>query len=254
MRALLLVAAVICIVVMIVGLMVLIGRNGSERSNGTETASSDSLEGLLDVAEGSGTIDLKLDTDTIEEAFLLYNTAPHYYRTCNISHSYGNTVDTQKKVIIRDGDRCNIKTYRDGVHIETLICDGANIFVRDEILGSERIYSISDGLSPAQLASLPDHERVLSLIKGYQSDSETSELSRVTYAFQRTSDLNVLVLTLSFENGASEKYYYYLDNGIIYHAEKSISSLKTYSMTTSDFSSDISAYVDENTFTIPNEE
>lgn len=257
--AVLLIAAAVGAVMLIVGGMVFFGRLTSGNRDGK--SSDEEIKNYFSaLANGSETPEMTditleefgdLEDGDLEKAFLLYEVAPKYYRTCTVSHSAGENSYSVKKSILRDGDKYNVKTFRAGSLIETVISDGTRIYVRDEISGDARTLS-AQSVNIEEIAGLPDHGRVTALIKEYRDETaENKRLSRVSYSMNRALDLNVLVLFLSFENGMTERYFYYLDNGFIFHCEKNVGSYQTYSMTTIDFDADISERVKDDTFLIP---
>lgn len=256
--AVLLIAAAVGAVMLIVGGMVFFGRlhsGGGSKNSGEEIKNYFSA-----LAGGSETPEMTditlenfgdLENGDLEKAFLLYEVAPRYYRTCTVSHSAGENSYSVRKSILRDGDKYNIKTYRGGSLIETIISDGTSIFVRDETSGDARTLS-AESVNVEEIAGLPNHSRVIDLIKEYGDETvESKRLSRVSFSMNRALDLNSLVLFLSFENGMTERYFYYLDGGFIFHCEKNVSGSQTYAMTTIDFDADISERVKDDTFVIP---
>ncbi len=256
--AVLLIAAAVGAVMLIVGGMVFFGRlhsGGGSKNSGEEVKNY--FSALADGSETSEMTDVSqenfgdLENGELEKAFLLYEVTPRYYRTCTVSHSAGENAYSVRKSILRDGDKYNIKTYRGGSLIETIISDGKSIFVRDETSGDARTLS-AESANVEEIAGLPDHRRVIDLIKEYGDETvENKRLSRVSYSMNRALDLNSLVLFLSFENGMTERYFYYLDGGFIFHCEKNVGTSQTYAMTTIDFDADISERVKDDTFVIP---
>ena len=195
---------------------------------------------------------------TIEEAFPLYQVKDAYYQECEISYSdpYGGVTKRQKQVI-RSGEKYNIKTYDGGSLIETIIFDGERALIVDETTGARKLFTPNADVSIFDLAALPDHGRILSLIKEHDDKKEggNSPLTRYNYRVLSSKVLNILSLVLDYkEGGVSDRYYYYLDYGMIYHCETTVSTslgkIPSYSMTTTSFSPTIAHLLTEDLFKI----
>ena len=257
--ALLLIFAVVMLALIIFGLVYFRQQKKPNKTPDdvpeTEFDLGSDIANLINEAEETAEFtDIALPELTTEEMFSKYDIRETYYQECTVSHGVGENAYKQTKHILRDGKCWNVRTYEGDKLTETLICDGTTVYVRNEITGKSASYAVGGTNTPEAFASLPDHSRIVALADDYREHSEdkTSELSKCTYSLYRTSDLNMLMLILNYrEAGLTERYYYYLDYGMIYHCESSVGGNMTYSMTTTVFSPDITNFVTDSSFTIP---
>lgn len=257
--ALLLVLAVITVVLLIFGAVYLINQRNALKEPDIEDITdneigSDFVDLIQEADKNAEFIDIALPELSPEEILSKYEIRETYYQECIVSHGSGENAYSKTLHILRDGKCWNIRTYEKDKLTETLICDGTTIYIRNEITGKSTKYSVSDKNTPEAFASLPDHNRIVSLANDYRnhSNDNTSTLSKCSYSFYRTSDLNMLLLVLNYrETGLTERYYYYLDYGMIYHCESGVSGTSTYTMTTTVFTPDITNFLTNTSFTVP---
>lgn len=258
-RALLLIAAVVFAALLaVVGLYTLGSMNPVE--NGEENNPSydvfdsfDKLSYLFEEGKVSEPENVTLKKLTLEEAFAGYKPRAAYYQEGTVARINGATRTTQKKQILRDGNRCNIKTFEGGNLIETIVCDGKNILVRNEITGMESRLSLSEAFTPFELASIPDHDKISELYEDFlaaKSDKKKSEVD-IDLFLLRALDMNMLLINISYnDTGVTEKYYYYLDYGTVYLCDTSVDGKTTYSFTTNSFEADMTDLIKEDSFKI----
>lgn len=190
---------------------------------------------------------------TLEEAFALYSVSDTYYQECTVASTGADGTKHERiKRVLRDGDKYNITTYNKNTLIETIKCDGENILIINETTGARNKISVSQGVTPMELASMPSHEYLLALLEEYRSDSEGSVISSADYELTRTRDMNILEVTIGYrDSSVKESYVYYLNYGIIYSCETAAENgAKPYSMTTTFVSRSTGDFVTEDSFLI----
>ncbi|MBE6539045.1 MAG: hypothetical protein E7671_06235 [Ruminococcaceae bacterium] len=189
---------------------------------------------------------------SLEEAFALYSTSPSYYQeaTVVLEDAKGNRLE-RVKLVLRDGERYSVRTFDKGVLIETVKCDGEKIRIINEITGESSLID-AGGQAMEELTGLPSHAYVQALIAEKNENADGAQLDKVTYSLLRARGQNMLQLGLGFGDGMSEKYFYYLDEGVIYHCESTVSvagkRTTVYSMTTTGFETDIRDRITEDSF------
>lgn len=259
-KAVLLISAVIMAVLLSIGGIYLISISGRQSSKGQSTPDPEKYFYELIASDAGEKItpeNMEISDMSLEEAFALYSTAPSYYHECQIAikDAKGNTLE-RIKLILRDGEKYSVKTYEGDTLTETIKCDGEKIRITNEITGESSLIDAA-GQVMEELAGLPSHVYVKSLIAEYNEDPESAELDKVTYSLLRARGQNMLQLSLSFNDGMNEKYFYYLDEGVIYHCETTASVLgkKTtvYTMTTTGFETDIGERIGEDPFSTEEE-
>lgn len=190
---------------------------------------------------------------TLEEAFALYSVSDTYYQECTVASTGADGTKHERiKRVLRDGDKYNITTYNKNTLIETIKCDGENILIINETTGARNKISVSQGITPIELASMPSHEHLLALLEEYRSDSEGSVISSADYEMTRTRDMNILEVTVEYRNSSvKESYVYYLNYGIIYSCETAAENgAMPYSMTTTFASRNTEDFITEDSFLI----
>ena len=193
---------------------------------------------------------------SIAEAFDLFEENSSYYQECTVSSSDERGNSTEKiKHILRDGEKYNIKTFEGGALTETIICDGSSIQIINEETGRKNTLLKTEDVSPIVLASMPDHERLLEILIEYNlaEDKNKAELSKCKYTLSRARDMNMLNIAITQKStGITEKYFYYLNFGLIFHhsTETFDGSSQPYTMLTTYFNRDISDFVTEESFVI----
>lgn len=196
-----------------------------------------------------------VDSDmNTEQIFALYEENDSYYHECTVMvfGADGSKFERVKR-ILRDGDKYNIRTYNKNTLIETIKCDGESTVIINETTGNRNILPLSDITLPMELASMPSHVNLLSLLKEYVTDKETAALENATFNLSRSRDMNILEIEIKYKNsGMVEKYEYYLNYGIIYSCESASEDGKTkaYSMNTTYFDRNISSYVSPESFDV----
>lgn len=254
-KALLLTFSVALVVLLIFGISFFLDRkDGNDGKKPEETVNS--LTDILDsAAENAVFEDISLPGISTEEMFSQYEIRETYYQECTVSRGTSENAVKLTKHILRDGKCWNIRTYEGERLKETLICDGVQIFIRNEITGKSAVLTADEKNTPEALAGLPRHADITALADEYRNDtSGSSRLSKCTYSFYRSSDLNMLMLILNYRGtDVTERYYYYLDYGMIYYCDTVVDGNQTYSMTTSVFNPDITDFRDNNSFVIPRE-
>lgn len=191
---------------------------------------------------------IDLDVNSLEEAFVEYPIKDSYYCEYTAIRANGDDKHEQIKQVIKQGNKYNIRTYESEILLETLIFDGKNIYVRNEITGEATSLEDKTEVDACIMAGIPCHEEVLRLTDDYRSNSEENELSRSSYSLLRTNS-NILIVTLRFkETEATHKYYYFLDYGIIYSCDIQLNNRKPYTISVHSFDTDIEKYMDESVF------
>lgn len=258
-KALLLIGTVVMAILFAVGGIYLLGMGNNENNEGdiSKTDISDYFYELIDGNQGpeQDISDPLIIDMTLEEAFSFYATQTSYYQECSVKNSDGdgNTL-VQEKYILRDGDKYNVKTAEGDVLLETIICDGENILIIDEVTGKSSRFAKNEDVKIEGLAALPIHSDVIALAEEYRTaeDKKDATLSKCTYSLIRGKGSNMLNLNMTYrDSNVSERYYYYLDYGLIYHCETIVSAAKpvtSYSMTTTFFSEDITDFVKQDSF------
>lgn len=249
-------AVVMMSILIIVGIYLIQLQNDKEQP---ESSAYDIRKDFSDlIAESSESLpvyeEMEIPEMTIEEAFSLYKENSSYYHECTVT-SVGTDGTTHERIkrILRDGENYNIRTYNKNTLIETIKCDGEYILIINETTGKSNRIPLTKDLSPMELASMPSHENLLALLNEYNSaDSEDlPALSKCTYSMIRARDMNLLNLIVTYrDTGITERYFYYLNYGIIYHcsSEASGSNAQPYSMSTTYFNQNISDFINEDSF------
>ncbi len=194
-----------------------------------------------------------LDTD-LGDIFALYEENKSYYHECTVTvFGKDGTKLERSKRILRDGDKYNIRTYNKNTLIETIKCDGKNVVIINETTGKQNKAPLSEFTVPMELASMPSHENLLSLLKEYGENKENSTLSDASFKLSRSRDMNILEIEIKYKDTEiAEKYLYYLNYGIIYscESEPADGGMKAYSMNTTYFDQNITSYISDNSFTV----
>lgn len=252
-------SAVLVIVLIIVGICLLQLRPNEKKQNtsgGGLDKDFPSLIGEEMIGEGSeneGFYEDFADTDiSMGEIFALYEENDSYYQECTVT-VFGNDGSKleRSKSILRDGDKYNIRTYNKNTLIETIKCDGKEVLIINEATGNHNKVPLSEHTDPMELASMPNHENLTRLLRSYENES--SVLSDASFEITRSRDMNILEIKIKYEDTSMvETYRYYLNYGIIYSCESQSEDEKTkaYSMNTTYFDRNISAYISENTFNV----
>ena len=189
------------------------------------------------------------------EAFSKYNTKTTYYRECTVTRSDGSNSTEQTLQILREGDFYNIKTIEDGIIVETLISDGKQACIINEITGGISYCPLGSEFTVENLVGLTDHRDIVSLVSDYSAggDAKTATgLSSMSLSMFRNKGSNMLVINLSrSDTETREIYYYYLDYGYIYHADISLAGTEIFSVNTTVFTVDISEHKTPDSFVFP---
>lgn len=251
-------AVVMALILLAVGVSILLGR----QKNDPQKDGSAVKEQFSDIiSKGDDIFEdelLSLPELSIEEAFPLYSVKDTYYQQCDVClYDASGTELKRQKQVIRSGDKYNIKTFEEGALIETIIFDGEKALIIDEETDTKKIFVPNEDVSIFDLAALPDHERILAILKEHDAKKESGEspLTRYNYRILSSKVLNMLALVLNYkEASATENYYYYLDYGMIYHCETTVATplgrTPSYSMTTTAFSPEISHLLTDDIFKI----
>ena len=189
------------------------------------------------------------------EAFAAYNTKNAYYRECRVTRSDGENNVEQTLRILREGDHYNIKTIENGTLVETLISDGKQACIINEVTGGISYCPLGGEFTVENLVGLTDHSELVDLVSKYNAGDEAREqtgLASLSLSMFRNKATNMLVINLSRrDTGTREVYYYYLDYGCIYHSETSLGGSTVYSLNTTVFTVDTSEYKTADSFTFP---
>ncbi len=189
------------------------------------------------------------------EAFASYVTKTSYYRECTVVRSDGENQTEQTLQILRDGDLYNIRTIENGVLVETLISDGKQACITNEITGSVSFCPLGKEFTVENLVGITDHQDLTSLVSDYSAGGDRrvqTGLSSMSLSMIRGKGLNMLVINLTREaTGARETYYYYLDYGYVYHSTVTLNKATVYSQNTTVFTVDISEYKKSDSFAFP---
>lgn len=189
------------------------------------------------------------------EAFAKYNTKTTYYRECTVTRSDGSNSAEQTLQILREGDFYNVKTIENGTIVETLISDGKQACIINEVTGGISYCPLGGEFTVENLVGLTDHQDIISLVSDYSAGGEAKEktgLSSMSLSMFRNKGSNMLVINLSRgDTGTREIYYYYLDYGYIYHAETSLAGAGIFSVNTTVFTVDISEHKAPDSFVFP---
>lgn len=258
-RAILLILAVVLIVILaVIGLYMLNGGSSDDipLPSDTEDTPFSSFEKIASLLANGKTDDfekLSIPSVSIEDAFSVLETNTSYYQKCTVTRSNGSSSTVQEKHILRDGEKYNIKTYQDNLLTETLICDGKNICIINEATKSKSVLSVDSSFTVPELASLPDHTKIMELYQSYKENGNESsgELDNCSLSLLRALDMNMLIVNMNFEDtNVTERYYYYLNYGLIYSCDTILSGKTVYSFLTTDFKSDITTLINEDSFKI----
>ena len=248
--------AVLIIILIIVGICLLQLRPEEKKPSQGGNGLSKDFSLLIGEREEDGNFPEKyVDSDmSTEQIFALYEENDSYYHECTVTvfGADGSKFERVKR-ILRDGDKYNIRTYNKNTLIETIKCDGSNILIINETTGSRNTVPVSDIANPMELASMPSHSNLLSLLTEYEQDKENSFLEGASFNLSRSRDMNVLEVEVKYRDTAmTEKYSYYLNYGIIHSCESNTEDGKTksYSMNTTYFDSNISSYISQGSFDV----
>ena len=260
MRMVLFVGSAVLVIVLIIAGICLLQLRPNEKKQNTSGGGLDkdfpSLIGEEMIGEGSeneGFYEDFADTDiSMGEIFALYEENDSYYQECTVT-VFGNDGSKleRSKSILRDGDKYNIRTYNKNTLIETIKCDGKEVLIINEATGNHNKVPLSEHTDPMELASMPNHGNLTGLLSSYEN--EGSVLSDASFEITRSRDMNILEIKIKYKDTSMvETYRYYLNYGIIYSCESQSEDEKTkaYSMNTTYFDRNISAYVSENTFNV----
>lgn len=256
-RTVIFIGVAVMAVILIIGGIYLFQLNSNEKKTDQAQSQNDIVKDFSAlIAEGSEAGDVYGDPEiadlTLGEAFALYKENASYYHECTVASigSDGTRLERIKR-ILRDGDRINIRTYNKSTLIETIKCDGTSILVVNETTGKSNRIALSEDMRPMELASMPCHEYLLSLFEEYNADPEGSVISDCSYSLERTRDMNMLTVDITYrDSDVTESYHYYLNYGIIYNCCSNSSGSVSYEMNTTFFSRDISDFVTEDSFSV----
>ncbi|MBO5903780.1 MAG: hypothetical protein J6Q64_00205, partial [Clostridia bacterium] len=159
--ALIMIFAAVFICIVAITLLYSIG-SGAMDSKGDAAKDTDKQSNEMQIAE-----QLKgLQYDELEyiptpdlsdaDAFASYLTKTTYYRECSVIRSDGKTQSEQTLQILRDGDFYNIRTIENGVLVETLVSDGKQACIKNEITGGISICPLGQEFSVESLVGLTD--------------------------------------------------------------------------------------------------
>lgn len=248
--------AVLVIILIIVGICLLQLRPEEKKPSQGGNGLSKDFSLLIGEREENEIFSEKyVDSDmNTEQIFALYEENDSYYQECTVTvfGTDGSKFERVKR-ILRDGDKYNIRTYNKNTLIETVKCDGSNILIINETTGNRNTVPLSDITMPMELASMPSHRNILSLLKEYETDKENAVLESASFNLSRSRDMNILEIEVKYSDTAMvEKYSYYLNYGIIYSCESASEDgkIKAYSMNTTYFDRNISSYISQNTFDV----
>ena len=189
------------------------------------------------------------------DAFASYLTKTTYYRECSVIRSDGKNQSEQTLQILRDGDFYNIRTIENGVLVETLISDGKQACIKNEITGGISICPLGQEFSVESLTGLTDHNKLTALVSDYAAGGDRraqTGLSSMSLSMLRGKGLNMLVINLTRSGtGARETYYYYLDYGYVYHSSITLGDANVHTQNTTVFTVDVSEYKTPDSFTFP---
>ena len=189
------------------------------------------------------------------QAFSKYVTKTSYYRECTVTRSDGNVKSEQTLQILRDEDHYNIKTIENGVLTETLISDGKQACIVNEMTGGISYCPLGPEFTVEKLVGLTDHHELVSLVSDFSAGGTAKEktgLSSLSLSMFRNKGSNMLVINLSRNNtGTRESYYYYLDYGYVYHTEISLEGTTVFSVSATAFTTDISEHKTPDSFVFP---
>ena len=189
------------------------------------------------------------------DAFASYLTKTTYYRECSVIRSDGKTQSEQTLQILRDGDFYNIRTIENGVLVETLVSDGKQACIKNEITGGISICPLGQEFSVESLTGLTDHGELTALVSDYAAGGDRraqTGLSSMSLSMLRGKGLNMLVINLTRSGtGARETYYYYLDYGYVYHSSITLGGANVHTQNTTVFTVDVSEYKTPDSFIFP---
>ena len=189
------------------------------------------------------------------DAFASYLTKTTYYRECSVIRSDGKNQSEQTLQILRDGEFYNIRTIENGVLVETLVSDGKQACIKNEITGGISICPLGQEFSVESLTGLTDHGELTALVSDYAAGGDRraqTGLSSMSLSMLRGKGLNMLVINLTRSGtGARETYYYYLDYGYVYHSSITLGGANVHTQNTTVFTVDVSEYKTPDSFTFP---
>ena len=189
------------------------------------------------------------------DAFASYLTKTTYYRECSVIRSDGKKQSEQTLQILRDGDFYNIRTIENGVLVETLVSDGKQACIKNEITGGISICPLGQEFSVESLTGLTDHGELTALVSDYAAGGDRraqTGLSSMSLSMLRGKGLNMLVINLTRSGtGARETYYYYLDYGYVYHSSITLGEANVHTQNTTVFTVDVSEYKTPDSFIFP---
>ena len=258
--ALIMIFAAVFICIVAITLLYSIG-SGAMDSKGDAAKDTDKQSNEMQIAE-----QLKgLQYDELEyvptpdlsdaDAFASYLTKTTYYRECSVIRSDGKTQSEQTLQILRDGDFYNIRTIENGVLVETLVSDGKQACIKNEITGGISICPLGQEFSVESLTGLTDHGELTALVSDYAAGGDRraqTGLSSMSLSMLRGKGLNMLVINLTRSGtGARETYYYYLDYGYVYHSSITLGGANVHTQNTTVFTVDVSEYKTPDSFIFP---
>lgn len=189
------------------------------------------------------------------EAFEKYNTKTTYYRECTVVRSDGTNKVEQRLCILREGDLFNVKVIESDSLVETLISDGTQAYIVNEITGDTSVCPLGGEFTLENLVGLTDHREIAALVSDYSAGGERREqtgLASLSLSMFRNKASNMLVINLSkTASQTREVYYYYLDYGYIHYTEITRDGAAIFSMNTTLFTADISEYKKPDSFIFP---
>ena len=248
--------AVLIIILIIVGICLLQLRPDEKKPPQTGIGLNKDFSLLIGEREENAVFPEEyVDSDMdIAQIFALYEENDSYYHECTVTFFGADGTKFERvKRILRDGDKYNIRTYNKNTLIETIKCDGENTVIINETTGNRNVAPLSENTLPLELASMPSHYNLLSLLEEYDSDKENSALEDVSFDMSRSRDMNILEVKVRYKDNAMvETYQYYLNYGIIYGCESAFEDgkMKAYSMNTTYFDPNISSYISSNSFDV----
>ncbi len=248
--------AVLIIILIIVGICLLQLRPDEKKTGQTGNGLNKDFSLLIGEREDDKNFSeeyVNSDMNT-EQIFAMYEENNSYYHECTVTvfGADGSKFERVKR-ILRDGDKYNIRTYNKNTLIETIKCDGKNTVIINETTGNRNTISLSDVAHPMELASMPSHNNLISLLKEYENDKENAALNDISFNLSRSRDMNILEIEIKYKDTEMvEKYRYYLNYGIIYSCESATEGgkMKSYSMNTTYFDNNISSYLSPSSFDV----
>ncbi len=211
---------------------------------------------IADLGESIFAEDAEIGEVGTKELFDFFKVSESYYAEQTVTRMHTGGGETVRNIrILRDGDKYNVRLYSQNMLLVTVKSDGERVYIMDERTGESNV-SAAKEQSMYSLAGLPDHENILSLVREFEEaeDKSTAELSECNYTLTRGREENVLTLRITYGgSGITEEYCYYLNSGVINRCVSSMpyggGMFDYYKVSTEFFSSDISDYVFDDSFT-----